>query len=198
MTTSACPVRLASVTAGVALLAGGLVAFVFVANPGYIGTGLAIGNGFAQNVTDFSLTLAFIVCVAIGALLIAVAFGERWALYTMLVLCLLSLNEAWSIVTGRPEGNVATPVWVAAALAVEALGFTFLFSRPARRWFADLRSPPGSPSGWYPDPSGRYELRFWAGSDWTAHVADSGQSPLDLFDDPGDLAPPVSDAAGSL
>jgi hypothetical protein len=132
--------------------------------------------------------------VVLGALVIAVAFGKRWALYAMLVLCLLSLGEAWSTVTGRPDGNIAVPVWIAAALAIETLGFALLFSRSSRRWFADLRSPSGSPSGWYPDPSGRYELRFWGGSEWTVHVADGGQSPLGLFDDPGELAPPMSDS----
>jgi Protein of unknown function (DUF2510) len=27
---------------------------------------------------------------------------------------------------------------------------------------------------WYPDPSGRHQLRYWDGSDWTAHVSDDG------------------------
>ncbi len=27
---------------------------------------------------------------------------------------------------------------------------------------------------WYPDPSGRHELRYWEGSEWTAHVSDDG------------------------
>jgi Protein of unknown function (DUF2510) len=27
---------------------------------------------------------------------------------------------------------------------------------------------------WHPDPSGRHQLRYWDGSDWTAHVSDDG------------------------
>lgn len=27
-------------------------------------------------------------------------------------------------------------------------------------------------AGWYPDPSGRHELRYWDGKGWTAHVRD--------------------------
>jgi hypothetical protein len=27
---------------------------------------------------------------------------------------------------------------------------------------------------WYPDPSGRHQLRYWEGSEWTAHVSDDG------------------------
>jgi hypothetical protein len=36
------------------------------------------------------------------------------------------------------------------------------------------------PSGWYNDPSGRFELRYWDGSTWTEHVARGGQQ----FTDP--------------
>jgi len=37
-----------------------------------------------------------------------------------------------------------------------------------------------TPAGWYHDPSGRYELRYWDGSQWTEHVARGGQQ----FTDP--------------
>ncbi len=33
---------------------------------------------------------------------------------------------------------------------------------------------PREAAGWYPDPSGRHELRFWDGSAWSAHVSDHG------------------------
>lgn len=36
------------------------------------------------------------------------------------------------------------------------------------------------PAGWYADPSGRYELRYWNATEWTEHVARSGQQ----FTDP--------------
>jgi hypothetical protein len=40
-------------------------------------------------------------------------------------------------------------------------------------------SPPpppqgGPPPGWYPDPSGRHEYRFFTGHDWTSDVVDNG------------------------
>jgi len=31
------------------------------------------------------------------------------------------------------------------------------------------------PAGWYADPSGRYELRYWDGNAWTEHVSRAGQ-----------------------
>ena len=37
-----------------------------------------------------------------------------------------------------------------------------------------------TPAGWYPDPSSRYELRYWDGTQWTEHVARQGQQ----FTDP--------------
>jgi hypothetical protein len=33
---------------------------------------------------------------------------------------------------------------------------------------------PTVPAGWYADPAGRYELRYWDGSQWTEHVARGG------------------------
>ncbi len=34
---------------------------------------------------------------------------------------------------------------------------------------------PAVPPGWYTDPAGRYELRYWDGSAWTEHVSRAGQ-----------------------
>ena len=36
------------------------------------------------------------------------------------------------------------------------------------------------PAAWYADPSGRFELRYWSGKEWTEHVARAGQQ----FTDP--------------
>jgi hypothetical protein len=37
----------------------------------------------------------------------------------------------------------------------------------------------GVPAGWYADPSGRYELRYWDGAAWTEHVSRAGQQYTD-------------------
>jgi len=39
---------------------------------------------------------------------------------------------------------------------------------------------PAVPAAWYADPSGRFELRYWNGKEWTEHVARAGQQ----FTDP--------------
>lgn len=41
-------------------------------------------------------------------------------------------------------------------------------------------STSAAPAGWYADPSGRFELRYWDGSQWTEHVSRAGQQ----FTDP--------------
>ncbi len=35
------------------------------------------------------------------------------------------------------------------------------------------------PAGWYADPSGRFELRYWDGNAWTEHVSRAGQQYTD-------------------
>ena len=36
-----------------------------------------------------------------------------------------------------------------------------------------------APAGWYADPSGRFELRYWNGNKWTEHVSRAGQQSTD-------------------
>ena len=37
-------------------------------------------------------------------------------------------------------------------------------------------NPPATPEGWYPDPSGDHELRWWDGAQWTQNVSDHGKT----------------------
>jgi hypothetical protein len=39
--------------------------------------------------------------------------------------------------------------------------------------------------GWFPDPTGRHDHRWWDGVAWTAHVADAGVAGRDPLDAPG-------------
>ena len=38
---------------------------------------------------------------------------------------------------------------------------------------------PSVPANWYPDPSKRFELRYWNGTAWTEHVAAGGVQSVD-------------------
>ena len=38
---------------------------------------------------------------------------------------------------------------------------------------------PSVPANWYKDPSGRFEMRYWNGNEWTEHVATAGKQSID-------------------
>ena len=40
-------------------------------------------------------------------------------------------------------------------------------------------STSSSPPNWYPDPSGRHQLRYFDGAQWTDHVSSNGNQSLD-------------------
>ena len=40
---------------------------------------------------------------------------------------------------------------------------------------SDSATSSATPASWYPDPSKRFELRYWDGAEWTEHVARGGQ-----------------------
>lgn len=50
-------------------------------------------------------------------------------------------------------------------------------SQPAAT--ATASSVPNPPANWYPDPSGRFERRYWNGSKWTEHVANGQNQSID-------------------
>ena len=45
---------------------------------------------------------------------------------------------------------------------------------PAAARPADPAPAPAVPAGWYADPAGRFELRYWDGATWTEHVSRAG------------------------
>jgi hypothetical protein len=34
-------------------------------------------------------------------------------------------------------------------------------------------------ANWYADPTGKHQLRYWSGTDWTDHVSDNGVQATD-------------------
>jgi uncharacterized protein YxjI len=41
------------------------------------------------------------------------------------------------------------------------------------------QTPSGSPAGWYADPLGRHQMRYYDGAQWTEHVSSNGQTMVD-------------------
>jgi len=57
----------------------------------------------------------------------------------------------------------------------------------------DTPAIPTAPAGWYPDPTGRYEHRYWDGRSWTCHVTSDGAPTTDSAVAPLDDAHERSD-----
>jgi hypothetical protein len=42
------------------------------------------------------------------------------------------------------------------------------------------------PPGWYADPAGRFDYRYWNGGQWSDHVSRNGLAETDAFERPPD------------
>lgn len=77
--------------------------------------------------------------------------------------------------TAATEAGRETVIGMQAAESTAASGST-----QAAETTTAAASTSAAPAGWYADPSGRFELRYWDGSQWTEHVSRAGQQ----FTDP--------------
>ena len=78
------------------------------------------------------------------------------------------------------------PGWAASTTTEAAAPTDFAPSAPAAAAPADAgamgaaaSAAGAAPAGWYADPSSRFELRYWDGSQWTEHVSRAGQQYTD-------------------
>src|SRR5215475_15236986 len=60
-----------------------------------------------------------------------------------------------------------------------------------------MATPPMTPAGWYADPAGRHEKRYWDGTGWTAGVSDGGVAATDPPGAPA-VASPVTTSTEPL
>ena len=62
-------------------------------------------------------------------------------------------------------------------------GGTAYVPAPAPQVYVPVQSPPseGPLAGWYRDPGGRHQYRFWNGSGWTRGVADGPYASQDFL-----------------
>ena len=82
----------------------------------------------------------------------------------------VSEPAGWAV---APEPATPTPEPAAASYTPAAA--TAYTPAPA----AAAPATPAVPAGWYADPAGRFELRYWDGSTWTEHVSRAGQQYTD-------------------
>ena len=83
--------------------------------------------------------------------------------------------------TPEPE-PVSEPAGWAVAPATEPAAPVSITPQPVVEVAPPAPAPasPAVPAGWYADPAGRFELRYWDGGTWTEHVSRAGQQ----FTDP--------------
>lgn len=74
---------------------------------------------------------------------------------------------------------IASLVYVRPNQLAKELGLSKQVIRSARRRRSPIVDDGNTPSGWYPDPYVRHEVRYWSGSEWTEHVSDQGETSVD-------------------
>ncbi|CAB5068302.1 unannotated protein [freshwater metagenome] len=90
-------------------------------------------------------------------------------------------------VTAQVANTAATPAAVNAPTTSATWGATTattsastpVVTSPVNTSVASSVGDAAAPANWYPDPAGRFELRYWNGSAWTEHVSRNGQQSID-------------------
>ena len=73
----------------------------------------------------------------------------------------------------------ALPTVETASSAVADAGAAAVTAETATSATDTAAAAGAAPAGWYADPSSRFELRYWDGSQWTEHVSRAGQQYTD-------------------
>jgi hypothetical protein len=80
----------------------------------------------------------------------------------------------------EPAGWAVAPDPAPVAPIVESAPAATYTPAPATAYTpAPAAATPAVPAGWYADPAGRFELRYWDGGTWTEHVSRAGQQYTD-------------------
>ena len=88
----------------------------------------------------------------------------------------VSEPSGWAVAP-EPASPVAPIVDPAPSYSSNAPGYS---AGPAPSYSpAPASAQPAVPAGWYGDPAGRFELRYWDGDAWTEHVSRAGQQYTD-------------------
>lgn len=136
--------------------------------------------------SDAVLAIAFAIIVLLAFFAYGAAAQHRarygvapWGLppwaWSLLVFCfpIILVVFAIALFTTRPRRRPSDPPPVLEGLSE---------APPADRFGLGSSHPPPAalpPAGWYPDPSGRHEQRYWDGKGWSEHVSDQGERSLD-------------------
>ena len=91
--------------------------------------------------------------------------------------------EAASTPSYTPAASAAPATVIQSSAAMSPIDYSQQ-QQPAQQQYAPqpayqpqpvaAAATPAVPAGWYGDPAGRFELRYWDGSTWTEHVSTGG------------------------
>jgi hypothetical protein len=90
--------------------------------------------------------------------------------------------EGWAVAPDAVAQPAAADPTVAAASTAAATAAPEPTPAPTPTQAAPAQqqqAASSTPAGWYPDPSGRFELRYWDGTQWTEYVSRGGQQYTD-------------------
>lgn len=99
------------------------------------------------------------------------AFARRAAVTAQAV------NTAATPAASTPATSATTSATWSSTASTSAS--TPVVTSPVNTSVASSVGDAAAPANWYPDPAGRYELRYWNGSAWTEHVSRNGQQSID-------------------
>lgn len=83
--------------------------------------------------------------------------------------------EGWEVVNIVPTFDGRYCAFLRRLTAVTPTQSNSSISTPSHVSAQVTTTSSAAPAAWYPDPSQRFELRYWDGAEWTEHVARSGQ-----------------------
>lgn len=176
------------------VVVGALIPWIMITGPG--------DPEFSRGLPHHYWQLALLA----GAVSFIAAARARWA-YVTAVACFLVVGACLAGTMsdilkfcGSLDGFVgcgsegflkvgASPGWYLAAIAAVAgvciHGYSLFRMTPSATQPATAASGPtttvdgASPPAWHPDPTGRYDHRYWDGSRWTEHVSQGGAQVTD-------------------
>ncbi len=83
----------------------------------------------------------------------------------------------------KHAGDATVTVYVGPGQVTHARYRPAAFVFMAGKWKVDAPTPvapaPVQAEGWFEDPSGRHEFRYWDGTSWTEHVSDGDTRSVD-------------------
>lgn len=88
-------------------------------------------------------------------------------------------NTSATSATSTPGASSAATSATWSSTASTAPVSTPVVTSPVNTSVASSVGDAAAPANWYPDPAGRFELRYWNGSAWTEHVSRNGQQSID-------------------